>query len=159
MAKQKDVKTSVSPDANRDRLTVRMDVEWLSCLSYMAQSRKLTQSDLIQTMIQKDLAQLPRTESDLIRGMVKMETGKTLRLDAGIKSTSDNPNVSGLDGAGQGGQASDSESDREMIISAPRVNPANRMAAISNIHKRTTGDPIDAAIAVSYVGDRFGNES
>lgn len=42
------------------------------------------------------------------------------------------------------------------LVSSIHLGP---VAAISNIHKRTTGDPIDAAIAVSYVGDRFGNES
>jgi hypothetical protein len=38
----------------------------------------------------------------------------------------------------------------EVVISANRVNPINRMATISSIHKRTTGDPTDAAISGSY---------
>lgn len=148
MAKQKGAQTSERLEDNRDRVTIRASSEWLSALNLMATAKRSTQSDYVISLVQKELASMPRSESDLIRGMVKLETGKALRLDNGVKGSADNLQHIGPGGAGQGSGLSEQACDAAEDHSA--TNPPDRIHAINRIKRRSIEDPTDATIPILY---------
>ena len=80
MAKQKITKSPNHQADEKTRLTVHLGTEWTSALSALSTMRQTTLSDLFESILASHLSSLPRKELDLIRGMVSVATGKSLRL-------------------------------------------------------------------------------
>jgi hypothetical protein len=80
MAKQKITKSQNHQTDEKTRLTVHLGTEWTSALSALSTMRQTTLSDLFESILASHLSTLPRKELDLIRGMVSVATGKSLRL-------------------------------------------------------------------------------
>ena len=81
MAKIPGDKSPKPQSDSRGRLTVHLDHEWIKCVDLMATTRQCNLSDFILGLIQNHLASMPRSESEPIRSLVKISTGKALRLD------------------------------------------------------------------------------
>lgn len=148
MAKRPDAKTPERQDAERNRVTIHLDVEWSCCLKHLAAVRKKTMSDLAQMMIQKELAGLPRAEGDIVRNMVKLECGKSLRLDNGVKGSSENTQQATPQATGQGG--GDTEQAFDATETHSTVNPPGRLEKIAEIRRKAVEDPVDDAIQIHY---------
>jgi hypothetical protein len=141
----KDKKSDAQKDGcTRVRTSIGLPSEWMHVFQHLSTSRSKDLGELVQGFLEREFATLPRAESEAIRTLVRLATGKTLRLSGvgGPTVAESVPPESA--GEGIGGEPA------EVVISANRVNPLNRMSAISAIHKRTTGDPTDAAISGSY---------
>ena len=80
MAKHKVTKSPNHQTDEKTRLTVHLGTEWTSALSALSTMRQTTLSDLFESILASHLSSLPRKELDLIRGMVSVATGKSLRL-------------------------------------------------------------------------------
>ena len=141
----KDKKTDASKDGcTRVRTSIGLPAEWMHVFQHLSTSRSKDLGELVQGFLEREFATLPRAESEAIRTLVRLATGRTLRLSglggSTVAESVPEPSV------GQGAM----DEPAEVIISGARTNPVNRMSAISAIHKRTTGDPTDAAISGSY---------
>ena len=108
-------------------------------------------SAIVALAVENYLARLGPDKRNAVQGIVIARLGTKVAEPVKVDDVS---------GRGeQGGPLSpEPELVPEVTIAVSRVNPSNRLAAISNIHKRSTGDPIDAAIAGSYQGDRFSTD-
>ncbi len=78
MAKHQNGK--VDKEANKTKTTINLDTEWMIALNLLATSKSLSMSAFIQSLVSTHLAGLPRKESDAIRAIVSVNTGKSLRL-------------------------------------------------------------------------------
>ena len=129
MAKPQSDKATKTQSDSRGRLTVHLDTEWIKCVDLMAITRQSNLSDFILGLIQNHLATMPRSESEPIRSLVKIATGKALRLDRSSGQSA--PEQAQVD-SGQG-SGSDKLADR-----------------LADIQSRAVDAPISGALASLY---------
>jgi len=129
MAKPQSDKSPKTQSDSRGRLTVHLDTEWIKCVDLMATTRQSNLSDFILGLIQNHLATMPRSESEPIRSLVKIATGKALRLDRSSGQSA--PEQAQVD-SGQG-MGSDKLADR-----------------LADIQSRAVDAPISGALASLY---------
>lgn len=70
----------VDKEAGKTKTTIHLDGEWFIALNLLATSKSMTMSAFIQSLVSTHLSGLPRKESDAIRAIVSVNTGKSLRL-------------------------------------------------------------------------------
>lgn len=116
---------------SRGRLTVHLDHEWIKCVDLMATTRQSNLSDFILGLIQNHLATMPRSESEPIRSLVKISTGKALRLE---RSSGQATPETAPEQSGQG--SGDGLTERATVINRIRANAVEQ--------------PTDSAINVIY---------
>lgn len=129
MAKPQSDKATKTQSDSRGRLTVHLDVEWLKAVDLMAITRQSNLSDFILGLIQNHLATMPRSESEPIRSLVKIATGRSLRLE---RSSGQSGSVEATADPGQG-IGSDKLADR-----------------LADIQSRAVDAPISGALASLY---------
>ena len=78
MAKHQNGK--VDKEAGKTKTTIHLDGEWFIALNLLATSKSMSMSAFIQSLVSTHLSGLPRKESDAIRAIVSVNTGKSLRL-------------------------------------------------------------------------------
>ena len=131
MAKPQSDKATKTQSDSRGRLTVHLDTEWIKCVDLMAITRQSNLSDFILGLIQNHLATMPRSESEPIRSLVKIATGKALRLDRSSgQSAPEQAQVDSGQGVGDG------------LI--------ERGTVINRIRASAVEQPTDSAINVIY---------
>ena len=77
----KDKKMDVSKDGcTRVRTSIGLPSEWMHVFQHLSTSRSKDLGELVQGFLEREFATLPRAESEAIRTLVRLATGKTLRL-------------------------------------------------------------------------------
>ena len=130
----KDKKTDASKDGcTRVRTSIGLPAEWMHVFQHLSTSRSKDLGELVQGFLEREFASLPRAESEAIRTLVRLATGKTLRLSGSV-----GPAVaeSAPEPAGQGSGAT---TGSDML--------AGRLA---DIQSRTVDQPIGDALASLY---------
>lgn len=109
MAKHKVTKSPNHQTDEKTRLTVHLGTEWTSALSALSTMRQTTLSDLFESILASHLSTLPRKELDLIRGMVSVATGKSLRLgkDSGHLQPKNDVSDQNIEEVGSGAEVVD----------------------------------------------------
>ena len=136
MAKPQSDKSPKTQSDSRGRLTVHLDTEWIRAVDFMATTRQSNLSDFILGLIQGHLASMPRSEAEAIRSLVKISTGKSLRLE---RSSGHTTAELAPEHPGQG--TGDGLVERAESINRIRANALEK--------------PVDSAIELAYSSTRF----
>ena len=77
----RDKKTDAQKDGcTRVRTSIGLPAEWMHVFQHLSTSRSKDLGELVQGFLEREFATLPRAESEAIRTLVRLATGKTLRL-------------------------------------------------------------------------------
>jgi hypothetical protein len=110
-------------------------------INAMATLRGCSPAEIVSESVWQTVGGWQARERDSVLSIVRARFGR-LKRSCGASVAESVPEPAA-------GESMGSE-PAEVVITGSRVNPINRMSAISAIHKRTTGDPTDAAISGSY---------
>jgi len=124
MAKSQNAKNG--SDSTKSKTTIHLDAEYMMALNLLSSSKGFSLSGFVQSLIAYHISNLPRKESDAIRALISVNTGKVLRIGKENLAVND--------------VLEETEEGRAEL---------NRFTAISRIHARST-TPLDKAIAVEY---------
>lgn len=132
----KDKKSDAPKDGcTRVRTSIGLPAEWMHVFQHLSTSRSKDLGELVQGFLEREFAGLPRAESEAIRTLVRLSTGKTLRLSGlgGASVAESAPEQPGQGGAG--------------VVDSSGVVPAlmARTTSITAMFNRTHA-PIDEAL-------------
>ena len=107
MAKHQNGK--VDKEAGKTKTTIHLDGEWFIALNLLATSKSMSMSAFIQSLVSTHLSGLPRKESDAIRAIVSVNTGKSLRLgkDSGQSTAKNDAFDQNIEEVGSGAEVVD----------------------------------------------------
>ena len=136
----KDKKTDAPKDGcTRVRTSIGLPAEWMHVFQHLSTSRSKDLGELVQGFLEREFATLPRAESEAIRTLVRLATGKTLRLSGVGGPITAEPAPESI---GQGASATTSG-----VVDSSAVVPqlAARTAMITNRFVEVHS-PLDAAL-------------
>ena len=133
------------------RLGARLDIDTAALMELLAFATNENSGRVVSMALLALLDSLPKTQRETISRAMPLRQASLSRLRklCGPSATETHDSTPELS-AGQGSL----EPVPEVQITPSRVNPLNRMSAIKSIASKSTGAPIDQALAVSYGSDR-----